>query len=204
MPGLMSPNPNPTQPKNMSKYKYTVALPDGKEATRTSPRTYTHAIAVKSDRGWWVRGYAGSLDLANKAYNQAGKILANERLSTQPNRWTEIRMIPVQVREIGKKAPPAKPAEKIRLTGEIDAFGLTIPGTCHVPNELCDAIMADPAKYVAMLVPVGKKGNWINPEPIMHAGKPYWIKVWSPDCTEIVSDCSVFDRDWSTHDPWYV
>jgi len=188
----------------MSKYKYTVALPDGKEATRTSPRTYTHAIAVKGARGWGLTGYAGNLDLANKAYGRASKILNSASNRAHPAGWTDVRMIPVQVREIGKKVAPAKPAEKIRLTGVIDAFGITVPGTCHVPNDLCDAIMADPAKYVDMLVPVGKKGNWINPEPIMHAGKPYWIKVWSPDCTEIVSDCSVFDRDWSTHDPWYV
>jgi hypothetical protein len=199
----------------MSKYKYTVVLPDGKEATRTSPRTYSHAIAVKDDRGWGLIGYAGNLDLANKAYGRASKILARHRLMATGNSdvrygWTEIRMIAVQVREIGKKTAP-KPAKakhhhagKIRLTREIDAFGITVPGTCHVPNELCDEIMADPAKFISTLVPVGSKGNWINPEPIMHAGKPYWIKVWAPDDDSLVSDCAVFDRDWSKTDPWYL
>lgn len=121
----------------MSKYKYTVVLPDGKEATRTSPRTYTHAIAVKDGRGWGLLGYAGNLDLANKAFNRAGKVLARHRLMAPGNSdvrygWTEIRMIAVQVREIGKKtapkpapAMPAKPAvPKPVMRDERISFGI--------------------------------------------------------------------------------
>jgi hypothetical protein len=92
----------------MSKYKYTVVLPDGKEKTRTSPRTYTHAIAVKDARGWGLTGYAGNLDLANKAYGRASN-------RAHPAGWTEVRMIPVQVREIGKKtAPKPAPAQPVK------------------------------------------------------------------------------------------
>jgi hypothetical protein len=93
---------------------------------------------------------------------------------------------------------------KIRLTSELDAFGISVPGTCNVPGKLTDAILADPVRYLSTLIPIGTKGNWINPEPIMHAGKPYWIKVWAPDDDSLVDECSVFDRDWSYFDPWYI
>lgn len=93
---------------------------------------------------------------------------------------------------------------KIRLTSELDAFGVTVPGTCSVPRKLTDAILADPARFLSTLIPIGTRGNLINPEPIEHAGKQYWIKVWSPDDDSLVDDCAVFDRDWSKTDPWYV
>ena len=99
---------------------------------------------------------------------------------------------------------PTNHAGEIRLTRELDAFGLNIPGTCFVPRGLTDAIMANPAKYVDGMIPVGTRGNWINPEPILYKGKQYWLKVWAPDDDSIVSEATVFDRDWRQTDPWLV
>jgi hypothetical protein len=102
------------------KHKYVVRLPDGTQATRTSPRTYSHAIAVKDARGWGVLGYAGNLDLANKAFNRATKVMAKHRLipvdsSDYKHRWTEVRMIVVDgykpvTEPKPAKAEPVKPA----------------------------------------------------------------------------------------------
>lgn len=99
---------------------------------------------------------------------------------------------------------PTNHAGEIRLTRELDAFGINIPGTCDVPSALTDAIMADPAKYVAGMIPIGTRGNWISPAPIKHKGKQYWLKIWAPDDDTIVSEAAIFDRDWSKTDPWYV
>jgi hypothetical protein len=99
---------------------------------------------------------------------------------------------------------PTNHAGKIRLTRELDAFGLSIPGTCHAPTELCKAIMADPAKYVAGMVPIGSRGNWISEDPIEHDGEKYWLKIWAPDDDHLVSEATIFDRDWSKTDPWYL
>lgn len=116
------------------KHKYVVRLPDGNQATRISPRTYTHAIAVKDARGWGILGYAGNLDLANKAFNRAGKIMAKHRLipadsSDYKNRWTEIRMIRVDAHAVTQpkpaKAEPVKPEiPKPVMRDERISFGI--------------------------------------------------------------------------------
>jgi hypothetical protein len=192
------------------KHKYVVRLPDGNEATRVTGRTYTHAIVIKLENaGWCTRCYCGSPELARKALEKAIVDGASW------GKWTGAQIAEATIApKTGPKPPKATRPEpepapkhlprKIRLTRVLEAFGVTIPGTCNVPNDLCDEIMADPAKFISTLVPVGTKGNWINPEPIMRDGKPYWIKVWAPDDDTLVDDCAVFDRDWSWFDPWYV
>jgi hypothetical protein len=57
------------------KPKYAATLPDGREVTRQTQRTYTNIVAVRRDdgQGWGVWSWAGRFDLAFKASNQARK-----------------------------------------------------------------------------------------------------------------------------------
>tara|TARA_R100001594_G_scaffold41146_1_gene73137 strand:+ start:259 stop:561 length:303 start_codon:yes stop_codon:yes gene_type:complete len=60
----------------MKKRKLTATLPDGGIATRTTNKTYTHVIAVKTGSGQWdALGWAGSPELAAK------------RLATETNHY---------------------------------------------------------------------------------------------------------------------
>ena len=57
----MNTNPN-------KKAKLTAILPDGNVNTRTTARTYTHAIAIdlNEGNGWGCIAWCGSLELAEK------------------------------------------------------------------------------------------------------------------------------------------
>lgn len=56
----------------MKKHIYRAILPDGKEVTRTSARTYTHLVYVTSKEGKsHVIGWSGSLVLAKKLASSA-------------------------------------------------------------------------------------------------------------------------------------
>jgi hypothetical protein len=63
-------------------YRYSATLPDGTIATRNSPRTYTHCIAVRypDDKRWRSGGFAGSEELARK---EAG---TQQRRAAKPQR----------------------------------------------------------------------------------------------------------------------
>ena len=50
------------------KIKYSVVLPDGNIATRTSARTYTHAVVARDEDGWGVYGFNGSKVLAQRVF----------------------------------------------------------------------------------------------------------------------------------------
>lgn len=77
---------------------YRVDLPDGTVKTRTSSRTYTHAIAVLTDR-WWVSSFCGSLTLAEKEL-QAQQSLYSRRITDSNYRVKEYRILPVSAGEI--------------------------------------------------------------------------------------------------------
>lgn len=46
--------------------KYRATMPDGRVATRTSRRAYTHAIAKRLASGWVCTAFCGSFELAAK------------------------------------------------------------------------------------------------------------------------------------------
>lgn len=75
------------------KHTYRVTLPDGKEYTRTTARTYTHAIAVRTEgdaysrEGWWVWGYNGSEAIAQRESMRAARHSTAIR---------EVRILPIE------------------------------------------------------------------------------------------------------------
>ncbi|MGH1414804.1 MAG: hypothetical protein ACRBB0_15050 [Pelagimonas sp.] len=54
----------------MTKNIFVAIAPDGSEYTRKTDRTYTHAVLLKSDKGWGVIGFCGRFDLADKKRRQ--------------------------------------------------------------------------------------------------------------------------------------
>lgn len=55
-------------------YTYRGLLPDGREVTRTTHRTYTHLVATQQrGESWGVWSFCGSRELAEKAGRQASR-----------------------------------------------------------------------------------------------------------------------------------
>lgn len=50
----------------MTKTTYAATAPDGSQHTRTSHRSYTHAVLLEGDEGWGAVGFCGRADLAQK------------------------------------------------------------------------------------------------------------------------------------------
>lgn len=79
-----------------TKIRYQVVV-DGKVVgTRTSARTYTHAVVVivagREDGGFRVYGYAGSLLLAEKS-----AAVARRARHLNALHYAEVRVVPVEV-----------------------------------------------------------------------------------------------------------
>lgn len=51
--------------------KYTATAPDGTISTRQSHRAYSHAVLVRTGKGWGASNWAGRLDLAQ---NKVGEV----------------------------------------------------------------------------------------------------------------------------------
>lgn len=90
--------PAPAKPAKAKPTRYSITLPDGVVVTRTSPRTYTHASAVRHPvtLGWYCQGFAGSEELARKAAASAAARWAKSRPG-HPGHVAETRVIPVEI-----------------------------------------------------------------------------------------------------------
>ena len=78
----------------MKKTRYSVTLPNGNAASRTSARVYTHVWAARNDDSdWGVYGFAGSRELAEKARDAW---IARTRRFNDERDW-EYKILPVEV-----------------------------------------------------------------------------------------------------------
>lgn len=70
----------------VTKTTYEITLPDGSTRRRNSARTYTHAVVSQDERGWYLVGFCGSLQLAEKRAADWRRCLPDETTQIVPAR----------------------------------------------------------------------------------------------------------------------